>query len=445
MPNAAIELKTPVPGPNSVSLMKRREAAVPRGPYHNLPIFLQEASGATVTDVDGNRFLDFAGGLGCLNVGNAPASVVEAIRQQAGKSLHGCFHVAPGESYVALAERLNALVPISGPKKTFFANTGAEAVENAVKCARAFTGRPGVIVFEDAFHGRTHLTMTMTSKVVPYKQGFGPFASEVYRTPYAYCYRCPYSKEYPGCEMACADQFDKFFRRYVDPASIAAIVVEPVLGEGGFVVPPTEFLQTLRQLATKHGIVLVADEVQSGIARTGKLFACEKLGLDPDILITAKSLAAGMPLSSITGRAPIMDAALPGGLGTTYGGNPVSCAAALAVLDLVERDGLCARAEVIGNRVTRWARDLAASAPLIGDVRNLGAMIGLELVTDRQKRTPAKEKTQAVQKYCYEHGLLILTAGTFGNVIRMLMPLVMTDAELDEALEVLGAGLRGAA
>jgi 4-aminobutyrate aminotransferase/(S)-3-amino-2-methylpropionate transaminase len=442
MPSPVIRLKTEIPGPQSVALMKRRAAAVPRGLTNNTPLFIREGHGSALVDVDGNQFLDFAGGIGCLNVGHTPERVVEAIKRQSERFLHSCFHVMPGEIYVALAERMNELVPISGKKKTFFANSGAEGIENAVKCARIHTKRQGVIVFEDAFHGRTLLTMTMTSKVMPYKRGFGPFAPEVYRMPFANCYRCPYGQEFVGCELTCAEEFESFFRRHVDPESVAALVVEPILGEGGFVVPPVEWLQALRCITRERGIVLIADEVQAGIGRTGRLFASERFDLDPDILVSAKSLAGGLPLSAITGRAEIMDAAHVGGLGSTYGGNPVACAAALAALETLERDGLCARAEVIGKHVSDWATALAGSVALIGNVRHAGAMIGLELVTDRQRKTPAKEQAQAIQKYCYEHGLIVLTASTLGNVLRLLMPLVISDAELAEGLDVLGQGLR---
>jgi len=437
----AIALKTEVPGPRSRELMRRREAAVPRGPANVTPVFVHEAHGAVLTDVDGNRLLDFAGGIGCLNVGHTSEAVVGAAAAQLGRLTHACFHVTPYEGYVSLAERLNRLVPGSFPKKTFFTSTGAEAVENAVKIARAATGRPAVLAFEDGFHGRTLLALSLTSKVHPYKAGFGPFAPEVHRAPYGYCYRCAYRLTYPACGLHCVDALEDVFKRYVEAERVAAVVVEPVLGEGGFVVPPPDWLPRLRELTARHGILLVADEVQTGFGRTGTLFAVERSGVVPDILIAAKSLAGGLPLSSITGRAEIMDAPGVGGLGGTFGGNPVSLAAAHAVLDQMESGTLFARAEAIGRRVAARATAWRERLPLVGDARGLGAMWAIELVKDRATRAPAKDETAAVAKACYERGLVTITAGTFGNVIRTLMPLVVTDDEVEEGLDVLEAAL----
>jgi 4-aminobutyrate aminotransferase/(S)-3-amino-2-methylpropionate transaminase len=439
----AIQVVTPLPGPRSRELMARREAAVPRGPYSATPIFVKEARGAVVTDVDGNRFLDFAGGIGCVNVGHAAPAVVAAAREQLSLFTHGCFHVTPYEAYVRLAERLNALTPGSFPKKTFFANSGAEAVENAVKVARAATGRPAVLAFEDGFHGRTLLALTLTSKVHPYKAGFGPFAPEVHRAPYGYCYRCSYNLRYPSCALHCVDVLEDFFKRYVDASQVAAVIAEPVLGEGGFVVPPADWLPRLRALTERHGILLIADEVQTGFGRTGRLFAVEHTGVVPDILIAAKSIAGGLPLSSVTGRAEVMDAAGVGGLGGTFGGNPVSLAAAHAVLDEMETGGLYERAAAIGRAFAARSEGWRERFPMVGDVRGLGAMWAIELVTDRATRAPAKEETAAVAKRCWERGLLTITAGTFGNVVRTLMPLVITDDELSEGLDVLESALAG--
>ncbi len=434
---SAIQLKTEIPGPRSRELFARREAAVPRGPYNATPIFVKEGDGALLTDVDGNRLIDFAGGIGCLNVGHRNAAVMASARAQIERFTHACFHVTPYESYVALAERLNAKVPGDFRKKTLFANSGAEAVENAVKIARAATGREAVIAFEDGFHGRTLLAMSLTSKVHPYKAGFGPFAPEIYRAPYAYCYRCSYNLEYPGCQVACADALEDYFKRYVAVENVAAVILEPVLGEGGFVVPPKEFLPKLREITQRHGILLIADEIQTGFGRTGKLFAVEHSGVVPDILIAAKSLAGGLPLSSITGRAEIMDAPGPGGLGGTFGGNPVALAAAHAVLDQMETGEILARAEAVGRvfaeRAARWRERFA----LVGEIRGVGAMWALELVKDRKSKAPAKDETSAVAKRAYEHGLVTITAGTFGNILRTLMPLVIADAELAEGLDVL--------
>lgn len=435
----SIELRTEIPGPRSRALLERRTAAVPRGPYNATPIFVKAGRGATLEDVDGNRFLDFAGGIGCLNVGHANPRVVDAAREQIGRFTHACFHVTPYESYVALAERLNALVPGDYAKKTFFVSSGAEAVENAVKIARAATGRSGILAFEDGFHGRTLLALTLTSKVQPYKAGFGPFAPEVYRVPYAYCYRCSLNLTYPSCSVRCVDSIEDFFKRYVAAEAVAAVIVEPVLGEGGFAVPPPEFLARLRELTKRHGILLIADEVQTGFGRTGKLFAVEHSGVVPDILIAAKSIAGGFPLASITGRADLMDSPIVGGLGGTFGGNPVSLAAAHAVLDEIE--SLFPKAERIGQVFRRRAEGWKARFPVVGDVRGLGAMGALELVSNRETREPAKDATNAVAKFCYEKGLLTITAGTYGNVIRTLMPLVISEAELEEGLSVLEAAL----
>lgn len=438
---SAIDLKTEIPGPNSRALMARREAAVARGPYNATPIFVKEGRGATLVDVDGNRLLDFAGGIGCLNVGHSNEAVVRAAAGQLASLTHGCFHVTPYEGYVRLAERMNALVPGDFPKKTLFVNSGAEAVENAVKIARAATGRPAVLAFEDGFHGRTLLAMSLTSKVHPYKAGFGPFAPEVYRAPYGYCYRCSYNLTYPSCRLHCVDVLEDVFRRYVEAKQVAAVIVEPVLGEGGFVVPPADWLPRLRDLTARHGILLVADEVQTGFGRTGRQWAVEHSGVAPDILIAAKSIAGGLPLASITGRAEVMDAAGVGGLGSTFGGNPVSIAAAHAVLDELATGRLFARAEAIGRAVQARAARWRDRFPLLGDVRGLGAMWGLELVRDRATREPAKEETTALSKACYQRGLVTITAGTYGNVVRTLMPLVITDEELGEGLDLLESAL----
>jgi len=439
---SAIQLKTEIPGPRSRDLMARREAAVPRGPANVTPIFAKEGSGALLTDVDGNRYIDFAGGIGCLNLGHANDGVVEAATGQLERLTHACFHVTPYEGYVRLAERLNALVPGDFKKKTFFANSGAEAVENAVKIARAATGREAVIAFEDGFHGRTLLAMSLTSKVHPYKAGFGPYAPEIYRLPYAYCYRCSYHLEHPACATACADALEDYFKRYVAVENVAAVILEPVLGEGGFVVPPKEFLPKLREITARNGILLIADEVQTGFGRTGRLFAVEESGVAPDILIAAKSIAGGLPLSSITGRAEVMDAAGVGGLGGTFGGNPVSLAAAHAVLDQLESGAVFEQARRIGRVFAERTAAWKDKYPLLGDIRGVGAMWAIEMVKDRETKAPAKDETAAVARKCYERGLVTITAGTYGNILRTLMPLVIRDEELKEGLDVLEGAIR---
>jgi 4-aminobutyrate aminotransferase/(S)-3-amino-2-methylpropionate transaminase len=440
-----IQIHTPIPGPNSKALSERRVAAVPRGNSIAMPIFAAKAEGAVIEDVDGNRFIDFAGGIGCLNVGHRAPGVLAAIRAQLNRYLHLCFSVTPYEGYIRLAERLNQLTPGSFPKKTFLTNSGAEAVENAIKFARAYTGRQAVICFEDAFHGRTLLTMSLTSKTHPYKAGFGPFAGEIYRIPYAYCYRCAYSLRYPSCEIACAHHLEDTFKRVVAAESVAAVIVEPVLGEGGFVAPPPEFFRVLADMCKRYGIVFVADEIQTGFGRTGALFASERYSIEPDLLVMAKSLGGGLPIAAVTGRAEIMDTPGPGAVGGTFGGNPLACEAALAVLDMFDSGsdgaGLIANAERLGNRFAERAREWQDRMPIIGDVRGLGAMRALELVRSRETREPADEKTKAVVRYCYEHGLIVLSTGTYGNVIRLLVPLVIAGEQFEEGLDVLGAAL----
>ena len=432
-----IQIRTQIPGPRSRALMLRRETAVPRGLYHATPVFAAKAEAAVIEDVDGNRFLDFAGGIGCLNVGHRSPCVMDAIRKQLDKHLHLCFMVTPYESYVALAEKLNELAPGNFAKKTLIVNTGAEAVENAVKIARAYTKRPAIICFNDAFHGRTLLTMSLTSKTHPYKAGFGPFVSDIYRIPYAY----PYRAEKDSTSENFARHLEDLFKRAVAPESVAAVIAEPILGEGGFVVPPRDYFQLLHEICRKHGILFIADEVQSGIARTGKWFASEHFGLEPDLLATAKSLGGGLPIGAVTGRAEIMDAPEVGGLGSTFAGNPLSCAAALAAIETIEKEDLLARSTAIGERFQRRAYAWQKKWLLVGEARGLGAMCAIEIVRDPQTREPADTETKAIAKYCYEHGLITVTAGTFNNVIRILVPLVVTDEELDEGLDTIEAAL----
>ncbi|MGA9473093.1 MAG: 4-aminobutyrate--2-oxoglutarate transaminase [Terriglobales bacterium] len=438
---STIQLRTPIPGPRSQALMKRRDAAVVRAAYHATPVFVAKAEGAVIEDVDGNRMIDFAGGIGCVNTGHRAPAVVDAVRRQLDRFLHTSFNVLPYESYIAVCEKLNAIAPGKGPKKTLLVSTGAEATENAVKIARAYTRRPAIIAFEDAFHGRTYMAMAMTSKTHPYKAGFEPFPSDVYRIPYAYCYRCSYSLKYPSCEVFCAKHIEDTFKRVVAAESVAAVIVEPILGEGGFVTPPSEFFPTLTEICRKYGILVIADEVQTGFARTGAMFACERLGLDPDIVTMAKSLTGGLPMAAVTGRADIMDVSAAGQLGGTFGGNPLACEAALAVLETIEKENLCARANVLGDRFRKRAAKWQAKWELIGDVRGLGAMQALELVRSKATREPADEETKQVSQYCYEHGLVLITAGSYGNVIRLLMPLVVTDAQMEEAMDVLESAL----
>ena len=431
MPRSII-LKTAIPGPRSIALLERRRRAVPRGIAHWTPVFAEQAEGALLMDVDGNRLIDFAGGIGTLNVGHANPDVVRAATEQLAKLTHVCFSVAPYEGYVALAEKLNQITPGAFPKKTMLANSGAEAVENAVKIARSFTGREAVVVFDHAFHGRTLLTMSMTSKVRPYKLGFGPFAPEVYRLPYPYEYRTPF------CGAAAyRETIEEFFGTHVAAEKVACLVLELVLGEGGFVVMPAEAVAVLSRFCREHGILLVIDEIQTGFGRTGRMFACEHYGIEPDLMAMAKSLGGGLPISAVTGRAEIMDHAPVGGLGGTYAGNPVACAAALAAIEQMEKNRLPERAAEIGRTVEQRFQRFFDRFSFIGEARGLGAMRALELVTDRESKKPDKERTdRVIQKAC-ESGLILISAGTHGNVIRTLMPLVITDDQLQEGLEVL--------
>lgn len=439
-----IRLATEIPGPGSRAVIERRQRAVPRGVALAAPIVLASGTNAVVTDVDGNQLIDFAGGIGTLNTGHRHPAVVAAAKDQLDRLIHTCFQVAAYEPYVAAAERLNALAPGEFPKKTMFVNSGVEAVENAVKIARYHTKRSAVVCFEHAFHGRTLLGMTLTSKVMPYKKGFGPFAPEVYRLPYPYCYRCEGARPAVPCCRAERVSFEALIASHVDPDSIAAVLVELQLGEGGFVPAPPEFVAMLAGFCRDHGIVLIDDEIQTGFGRTGRMFAAEHYGVVPDLITTAKSLAGGLPLGAVTGRADIMDAAHVGGLGGTFAGNPVALAAAVAVMDTMARDQVVTRAARLGERLCGRLSALAQRFTAIGDVRGLGAMVAMELVSDRETKTPAKALAGTLQATCLRRGLLLLTAGTFGNVIRILVPLTVEDNVVDEGMDVLEAALQEA-
>jgi 4-aminobutyrate aminotransferase / (S)-3-amino-2-methylpropionate transaminase / 5-aminovalerate transaminase len=423
------------------ALLQQRVKHVPQGPFHVTPAFIRKARGAVMTDVEGKEYIDFAGGIGVMNVGHCHPKVVEAIKDQAEKYIHTCFHVAMYDPYVTLAARLNDLTPGDFPKMTMFANSGAEAVENAVKIVRYAKKRPAIIAFENGFHGRTLLAMTLTSKVKPYKFGFGPFAPEVYRMPFAYCYRCPFGLTHPSCDTACADYLENFFIDHVAAESTAALIAEPIQGEGGFITPPPNYFKKLQKICRKYDIALIIDEVQSGAGRTGKFLAIEHWGIEPDLVTTAKSLAAGMPLSAVTGRESLMNAPHVGGLGGTYAGNPVSCRAALAVLDILFEDGLLETGRKLGETLLSRFQELQKEHEIIGDVRGKGAMLAMELVRDRETKEPATEEAKRLVKICYDHGLVILNCGNFGNVIRTLMPLVISDEQLNRGLDILADGL----
>jgi 4-aminobutyrate aminotransferase/(S)-3-amino-2-methylpropionate transaminase len=404
------------------------------------------AEGAVVTDADGNRLIDFGGGIGVVNTGHRHPAVVSAVRNQLDRFAHVCFPVTTYEPYVELAERLNRVTPGDHAKRTFFLNSGAEAVENAVKVARSFTGRQAVVCLEHGFHGRTNLAMALTSKVMPYKKGFGPFAPEVYRIPFPYCYRCAEAEERGSgeagtCCMASGERLDEIFATTVDPDSVAAIIMELELGEGGFVPAPREYVEELAKFARDHGILFIADEIQTGFGRTGKLFACEHYGLVPDIITTAKSLAGGLPLAAVTGRAEVLEAPHVGGLGGTYGGNPLACAAALAVLDAMEAERIPARAARMGDRIRARFCEWAGRHSCIGDVRGLGAMVGMELVKDRTTKEPDKALAGRLLAGALERGVILLSSGTYGNTVRVLAPLTTPDEILDEGLDAVGQAL----
>jgi len=417
-------------------LKARKAAAVPNG-VGTKGIYVVRAENSELWDVDGRRYIDFAAGIGVLNTGHRHPRIMAAVAEQAARFAHTCFHVGSYESYVHLAERLNALAPGDSPKKTLFLSSGAEALENAVKIARYHTKRSAVIAFSGGFHGRTLMTMGLTGKVMPYKRGFGPFPAEIYHSEFPLPYRGVTTAQ------ALAD-LDRLFHGDIDPKAVAAIVIEPVQGEGGFNVAPFDFLRALRAICDEHGIVLIADEVQSGIARTGKMFCIEHSGVVPDLITVAKGIGGGLPLSGVIGNAAIMDAAHAGGLGGTYGGNPLSIAAGHAVLDVIEAEDLCERAATIGDKMCAHLRSLATELPCIGDVRGLGAMVAFELVKDRKTKEPDAELTAAILTHAETRGLILLSCGTSANVVRLLAPLTIPDAVLSEGLVILAAAVRDA-
>ena len=421
---------------NSADLHERRVAAVPRGVSNATAIYAKRAKNAEIWSEDGKRYIDFAAGIAVVNTGHQHPKVVAAVEEQMKAFSHVCFQVTPYESYVRLAERLNALAPVASPAKTMLVSTGAEAVENAVKVARASTGRPGIVSFSGGFHGRTLMGMALTGKVVPYKKGFGPFPADVYNVAFPNIYHGVSSEQSLAALKA-------LFKYTADPSSIAAIIIEPVQGEGGFYIAPFDFLRALRALCDEHSIVLIADEIQTGFARTGKMFGLEHSGIKADVVAMAKGLAGGLPLSAITGRADVMDASSPGGLGGTYAGNPVACAAAHAVLDAIEEEKLCDRANAIGKIILDRCHQIKSRSNLacVGDVRGLGAMCAIELVKDTASAKPAPQLTQTLMKVANENGLILLSCGTYGNVIRFLVPLTASDALVRGGMDIFEASL----
>jgi 4-aminobutyrate aminotransferase/(S)-3-amino-2-methylpropionate transaminase len=432
-----IHLKTKIPGPKSQAILARRQTAVPTGLARATDVVVKSAEGAVVHDIDGNTLIDMAGGIGMLNAGHCPPTVVEAIQQQAAAYIHTCALVATYEPYIELCERLNAMTPGTFAKKTLLSNSGAEAVENAVKLSRAYTGKPAIVVFEGAYHGRTYLTMSLTSKYGLFKKGFGPFAPEIYRLPHPYPYRRPSEMSEKAYIAHCCDQLEKALISQVDPSAIAAILIEPIQGEAGFIPMPTAFLQKIRDICTQHNIVMIADEVQSGFGRTGKLFAIEHDNIVPDLITTAKSLGSGLPISAVTGRAEILDTAHPGGLGGTYSGSPIACVAALATLDQINQPAFLKRANEIGDLIANEIGSWRKKYPLIGDTRGVGAMQLIEFVLDPNTKTPAVDQTLQIVKHATANGLLLIRAGLYSNCIRLLPPLVITNEQCLEALYIL--------
>jgi len=422
---------------NNAELSELRATAIPRGVPATAPVYVAKARNAVITDVDGKQYIDFAAGIGVMTVGHCHPKVVETVKNQADLYSHTCFGLSGYESYLRLADKLNRLAPGDSPKRTFFANSGAEAVENAVKIARYATGRQAVIAFDDAFHGRTYMTLSLTSQVSPYKVGFGPYCPEIYRIPYAYCYRCPLTLKYPACGCECAGLLEQAFAKHVNAEEVAAVIAEPVQGEGGFIVPPPEYMRKIKEICDQHGILLIADEIQTGIGRTGKWFAMEHWGVAADLITTGKALGGGFPISGVTGRQEVMDSVHPSGVGTTYGGNPTACAAGLAVIDIIESEGLLERANLLGERIRSRFTALQRRYPVIGDVRGIGAMAAMELVEDPESKKPAGNFAKAFRAKLYENGVVNIGAGTYHNVIRILVPLTIEDATLARGLDIL--------
>lgn len=439
----ARSLVTEIPGPRSRELQERRRSAVPAGVGTTLPVWVERAGGGIVVDVDGNHLIDFGTGIAVTTIGNAAPRVVAAVQEQVAAFTHTCFMVTPYESYLAVAEQLNELTPGTHEKRSALFNSGAEAVENAVKIARAYTGRPAIIAFDHAYHGRTNLTMALTAKNMPYKNGFGPFAGEIYRVPMAYPYRWPAGPE--NCAQEAFDTFVSQVHAQVGETNAAAVIIEPIQGEGGFVVPPPGFLAKVSAWCDEHGILFIADEIQSGFCRTGDWFACEHEGVVPDLITTAKGIAGGLPLAGVTGRAEIMDAVHAGGLGGTYGGNPVACAAALAAIETMRAEDLPAAARHIESVMVPRLTALADKFDVVGDVRGRGAMIAIELVAGGGSIAPNPALAAEVAAACHREGLIVLTAGTFGNVLRFLPPLVISDDLLDEGLSIIENAVAAAA
>ncbi len=434
---------TPPPGPKSRKLLELRNRYVPPGVYLVLPIAIERAEGAIIRDLDGNTYIDFTSGIGVMNLGHCRAEIVDVICQQARRLIHSCIHVANYEPYIELARRLTEITPGDFEKRTLLLNSGAEAVENAVKIVRQRTGRPGIISFENSFHGRTYMAMTLTGKWDPYKVGFAPFVPGVYMAPYAYCYRCPFHLEYPDCGLACVEYIEKkMLKTRVNPKEVGAIIAEPVQGEGGFVAPPLDYFKELRRLCDEHGFKLIIDEIQTGFGRTGKLWAIEHFGVEPDLMTMAKALASGLPLSAVVGSEELMGDIYPGSLGGTYGGNPIACSVALKVIEIMEREHIPERAAELGVELRRRLEELRERHEIIGDVRGLGPMLAIELVKDRKTKEPYSEAASKVIREALSKGLLLLKAGLYGNCIRLHPPLTIEEELLDRGMSILDEALK---
>jgi 4-aminobutyrate aminotransferase/(S)-3-amino-2-methylpropionate transaminase len=434
--------KREIPGVKSAELLKLRNQYVPRGVFQIAPVFIEKGKGAIVEDVDGNEYIDFCAGISTLSIGHCNEDVIAAVKKQALKHLHTCFHVLMYESYVALAQKLAEITPGSFEKQVLLANSGAEAVENAVKIARRYTGKRGIIAFENAFHGRTAMAMGLTSQVKYYKYGFGPFDPSIQRFPYAYSYRAPFDVGPDKYAEYCIQKIEDSFRTHTPAEETAAIIVEPVLGEGGFVAPPPAFIKGLRNICDKYKILLIADEVQSGMGRTGKMWAIEHFGVVPDMLLSAKGLGGGLVISAVVGRRDVMESVDVGGVGGTFGGNPLSCVAALKTIEVIEKENLLARATSLGKITTKRLEEMKLKYRLIGDVRGLGCMIGVELVKDCQTKEAAAEETGKIQRKCLERGLLIMSCGALHNVFRLMFPLVISENELNTGLDIFEDSLK---
>jgi len=431
------ELKTNLPGPKSRELMKFRDEYVPQAIYKITPIFIKRGEGAVVEDVDGNKLLDFAAGISVLNIGYSHPELVQAVREQAGKFFHSCFNVLPYESYVQLAKRLCEVTPGDFKKKVFFVNSGAESIENAIKLARKFTGKSDIICFEGCFHGRTLLTSSLNSKVKPFAFGFGPLVSGIHKLPFAYCYRCAYGLDINNCNFRCAERLNEILQTVTTAENVAAVLLEPIQGEGGFIVPPNGFIDRIKQICEENNILLIADEVQSGFYRSGKMFASEYWNVAPDIIVAAKSISGGLPLAAVIARSDIMDSVHNGGVGGTFGGNPLSCVAGIKVVEIMKRDNFGEKAQKIGNKILIFLNNIKDKYEIIGDVRGRGAMIGFELITDRKSKKPSSKARNIIVEECYKNGLVIIGAGLFNNFIRIFAPLVATEEQVEEALIIL--------